>query len=235
MPVQIDDDRFVQFSYNPDYLQSKKWIHTITNPSIVASSLNITPLTCDLVLDGGNVIKGKSKVILTDKIFSDNPTYDRDAILKMLEHALEAQPIIIPREPNDFTGHADGIVRWYDETTVLINSYTNIDKPNFQRKLKRVLYKEGLRTIEVPYNPYQNTSYDSARGLYINYLQMKDIVIMPVFDLPDDEKAVRFFEELFPTTSVETINANQIAQDGGVLNCITWNIQRWDNLGSSHL
>ena len=29
MPVQIQDDEFVQFVYNPDYLQSKKWRNRI--------------------------------------------------------------------------------------------------------------------------------------------------------------------------------------------------------------
>src|SRR5690606_13825515 len=119
-----------------------------------------------------------------------------------LENLFEAKPIIIPRDPDDFTGHADGMVRYYNDNTVLINRYRANGKPAFQKRFKTALRKEGLHLIEVPYNPYRNADYDSAVGMYINYLQVKDLVVVPTFGLLEDELALRQFEDLLPFCDV---------------------------------
>lgn len=225
MPVQVAPGRFIQFRYNPDYLQDRDWPSTITDGASVAQSVGIAPIRSNLLVDGGNVVRGKDAAILTDKIFIENRSHSRKAVLNALETALEAKPIIIPRDPYDFTGHADGMVRFLDEGTVLVNKYLKDDQPAFQEALKRALKREGLRTIEIPYNPYQNASDDSARGVYINYLQMRGFILLPVFGLPEDDLAFRAFEDLFSGTTIATVEANDIAGDGGVVNCVTWNIK----------
>ncbi len=132
---------------------------------------------------------------------------------------------IIPQEPNDFTGHADGVVRYYDQYTVLINRYESNDKKDFQRKLIKELKNQGLRIIHIPYNPYDNVDYDMADGLYINYLQMENFILLPTFGKKEDEEAYRQFQQLFPGQTIETIDSTDVSRDGGVLNCITWNIK----------
>jgi agmatine deiminase len=225
MPVQVHRETFVQFRYDPDYLRGKKWISTKTNPQKVTNCLGINTIQSRIVLDGGNLIKGKGWVILTNKIFDENPSTDRLVLLNELEKLFEVKPIIIPREPYDFTGHADGIVRYYDEGTVLINRYRKDKNDAFQKKLSQILKAENLNAIEVPYWPYDNTSYSSAKGIYINYLHMKDFVLVPVFGIPEDGPALLMFEQLFPNSAIQTIDSNEVAVDGGVLNCITWNVK----------
>lgn len=225
MPVQVAPGRFIQFRYNPDYLQEGDWPSTITDGASVAESVGIEPKKSNFLVDGGNVVRGKDAVILTDKVFIENRSHSRKAVLLALETALEARPIIIPRDPYDFTGHADGMVRFLDERTVLVNRYRKDDQPEFQEALKRALKGEELHSIEIPYNPYQNASDDSARGVYINYLQMRGFILLPVFGLPEDDLALRTFEDLFSGTTIATIKANDIANDGGVVNCVTWNIK----------
>jgi agmatine deiminase len=121
--------------------------------------------------------------------------------------------------------HADGVVRYYDNQTVLINGYKSTDKIEFQRRLTRELKNQGLKTIEIPYNPYDNSDYDMADGLYINYLQMENFVLLPTFEKNEDERAYRQFEQLFPGQQIRTIDSREVSVDGGVLNCITWNIK----------
>lgn len=158
-------------------------------------------------------------------MFVENPTRDRKTIISELANLFEAKPVIIPRDSYDFTGHADGMVRYYNNDTVLINQYKANDKPAFQERFITALRSEGLNLIEVPYNPYRNTDYDSAVGLYINYLQVKDLIVVPTFGLPEDERALRQFEDLFSFCSVVGIESSEIAVQGGVLNCVTWNIK----------
>jgi agmatine deiminase len=229
MPIQTSLNRFIGFKYEPDYLQNDEFILTQTDTKAVCKTIGLNTINSTIRIDGGNVIKGKDWVILTDKIFKENLDLERDELIKELEKLFEVRVIIIPQEPNDFTGHADGIVRYYDKDTVLVNSYKPTDKKDFQRKLINELKNQGLRAIHIPYNPYDNVDYDMADGLYINYLQMENFILLPTFDKREDEKAYRQFQQLFPGQFIETIDSRDVSRDGGVLNCITWNIRADEN------
>lgn len=226
MPVQIEKDKFVQFVYNPDYLRNDiKWSKTISNVDEICNAINILTQKSKLVIDGGNVVRTTGKVIMCDKVFTENPTITKRDLIKQLQNVFQVnQLIFIPTQPNDFTGHADGIVRFYDSDTVLINSYSKADA-SYQSKLKLSLSDAGLEYIEIPYNPYCNKKYSDANGIYINYLQMKQAIVIPVFGIKEDELVIKQFEQLFKDQTFETIKSNEIASQGGILNCITWNIQ----------
>lgn len=230
MPIQKDLNKFILFKYEPDYLQNDEFILTQTNAKVVCNAIGLKTNDSRIRIDGGNVIKGKDWVILTDKIFKENSDFERKALITELENLFEVKIIIVPQEPGDFTGHADGIVRYYNNDTVLINNYKLADKKNFQKRMDKELRNNGLRTIEIPYNPYDNSNYDSADGLYINYLQMENLIILPTFRKKEDERAYSQFEQLFPGQIIETIDSREISGDGGVLNCITWNIKIIDSI-----
>jgi agmatine deiminase len=225
MPIQQDLNKFIQFRYEPDYLQNKRFLSTQTDPKPVCRAIGLNALESGIKVDGGNVIRGKDWVILTEKIFTENPARSRSDLIEELEQLFQVKIIIIPREPGDFTGHADGIVRYYDYETVIVNSYRKNDSPRFQKKLSKCLFEQGIRTIEIPYNPYDNALQDMADGLYINFLQMEDFILLPTFNIKEDETAYLLFEQLFPGQQINTIDSRVISKDSGVLNCITWNIR----------
>lgn len=224
MPIQIDLHGFISFSYQPDYLNYKKYERVKTDPTIVCDNINLSITKSDIVLDGGNVIKGKSWVIVTDKIFKENIRLEEKQLVSKLESVLGCRVIVIPREPSDYTGHADGILRYYDDETVLINSYPKHYHPDFQRRLNIALHTAGIKTITIPYNPFNNKTDNEAHGLYINFLQMKDFVLLPSFQLPEDQVNFNLFGELFPNCVIDVIDSRQISKDGGVLSCISWNV-----------
>src|SRR5690606_443811 len=66
---------------------------------------------------------------------------------------------------------------------------------------------------------------DQANGDYINYLEMDSGVVIPTFGFKEDEEVVRQFESIFSGKKIMTLDSNDIANEGGVLNCITWNIK----------
>lgn len=225
MPVQVSKNRFIQFFYNPDYLRSTvKWSKTISDVDSICRSIGIVPERSDIVLDGGNVIRSNSKVIMCDKVFSENPGIPPDKLIDELQQLLQVDKIIfIPTDPSDFTGHADGMVRFYNDDTVLVNDYSKEDR-GFQKRLLVALKDAGLTCIEIPYNPSNNKKNDQANGIFINYLEMKQGIIIPVYGMQEDILVVKQFEQLFPGHNIKSIDSSEIALDGGVLNCITWNI-----------
>lgn len=225
MPVQVSETEYVQFRYYPDYLRTKRWERTITDTTQVCNSLGLSPTISDIIVDGGNIVRSANAVIMCDKVFRENPDVPERILIKRLQELLGVNRMVfIPQDRYDFTGHADGMVRFLDADTVLINSDTG-DDPHFNTALRMALHNAGLNYVEVPYVP-DKSSNDSAIGLYLNYLQMENVIMLPVFGIKEDKDAVRQFEALFPSSTIIPLMCNDIARKGGVLNCISWNVKK---------
>jgi len=224
MPIQIDLNKFIRFVYNPSYLQTKKYLKTISDVDAICAEIGIETLKTNIIVDGGNVTRTTNKVIMTDRVFVDNPTYERKQLIKELYELFQVDKLyFVPEQPGDFTGHSDGMVRFIDEQTVIINNYKQ-EKKEFYRAFEIAIHNTGLDYMKIPYNVYGNKSNDQANGDYINYLQMENTVIVPTFGIEEDDEAIKQFETLFAGQTIATIDSNEIANDGGILNCITWNI-----------
>ncbi len=224
MPIQTDLNKFVRFVYNPSYLQTKKYLKTISDVDEICKAIGIETFKTDIIIDGGNVTRWTNKVIMTDRVFKDNPTYERKQLIKQLYELLQVDKLyFVPEQPGDFTGHSDGMVRFIDEHTVIINDYKQ-EKEEFYRAFEIAIHNTGLDYITIPYTVYDNKTNNHANGDYINYLQMENTIIIPTFGFKEDDLAVRQLETIFAGQNIQTIESNEIAYDGGILNCITWNI-----------
>jgi agmatine deiminase len=224
MPIQIDLNKFVRFVYNPTYLQTKKYLKTISDVDSICEQIGIKTIKSNILLDGGNVTRTSDKVIMTDRIFAENPTYDRKQLIKELHDYFEVDKLfLVPEQPKDFTGHSDGMVRFIDEQTVIINDFKE-ENEAFRRAFEIAIHNTGLNYSKIPYNLSHNANNDQANGDYINYLQMENTVIIPTFGIKEDDEVVKQFEQLFAGQTIAPIDANEIAKDGGILNCISWNI-----------
>lgn len=224
MPIQTDLNKFIRFVYNPSYLQTKKYLKTISDVDEICKAISIDTFKTDIIIDGGNVTRWTNKVIMTDRVFKDNPSYERKQLIRELHELLQVDNLyFVPEQPSDFTGHSDGMVRFIDEQSVIINDYKK-EKEEFYRAFEIAIHNTGLNYITIPYNVYSNKSNDHANGDYINYLQMQNTVIIPTFGIAEDDIAVKQLETIFAGQTIATVESNEIAYDGGILNCITWNI-----------
>jgi len=226
MPLQINRNDFLQFVYDPDYLKPKKYQHTRTNQKDACDPAGIIVNKSSIILDGGNVVKHGDKAILTSKIFKENPDYSEDDLIDEIKAQLQIeQLIIIPQEPRDFVGHADGMVRFIDEDSVLVNQYPkNKAYEDFAYSLRASLRKAGLHCIEFPYTSWQNGDANDATGCYINFLETGKYIFYPVFTDYNDQLALRKLQSVFKDREFTEIDCRELAKFGGVLNCATWNI-----------
>lgn len=62
MPVQVSVSKFIEYRYDPDYLQEKKYRKKKTYPDLVCDRIGLKTFKTDVILDGGNVIKWDNKV-----------------------------------------------------------------------------------------------------------------------------------------------------------------------------
>jgi agmatine deiminase len=249
MPVQVDTKTLLQYRYEPDYLNPKKYRHTRSDVNQVIRENGLPDMgfeirKSDLILDGGNVIAAKDKVILTGKVFTENlglkvsasglvRQEQREEIISRIKNDFGVQEvIIIPRLTGDPYGHADGMVRFLNGTDVLIND----DKPeagytdHFMCKLREfrdTLKAHGLNVVAVVPHRHYETNF------YINYLEVGKLIFLPTFgDKKRDEAAIALFSEIFKKENVIPVHSQEIMKFGGVLNCISWGV-KYGSLGRS--
>ena len=93
--------------------------------------------------------------------------------------------IFIPAEPQEWLGHADGVMRFVDDDTVVVNDYSYTD-PDYRQCLLDEMDRSGLKVIELPYMPpcRFSRSIASAIGVYVNFLQVRGAIFVPTYKNP---------------------------------------------------
>ncbi len=217
MPVKTKSGKYVSFRYEPNYLADDPLLRTNFKADI-APHFTLPVTYSNINLDGGNVVFSPSKVkaVITDRVFSENPEYDKNTLASVLEKLLEAEIVIIPSLKSDMTGHADGVVRFVSENTVIGNASPY--KNGYEQRVKRVLEKCGISVMDFP---YFDSKWISAVGSYLNFLETEKHLFLPVFGDALDETALKCAREIF-NKKIIPVNINEIAEEGGGLNCISW-------------
>jgi len=227
MPVQTESGKLIQFKYDPSYLKdNKEWEESRSDVREVCCANGFEPQFSDINLDGGNVLICDGRAIISNRIFTENPDMDKEVLVKELSRLLECEIIIIPAENDDMTGHADGMVRFVNKNTILGNTLAEEYK-YWQDGMQKVIEKYNLRYIDVPFFVPKDPKHPySAVGIYVNYLEVNNLIVMPVFGREEDQKAFDIVQEAFPNKIIEKIDYNDVALEGGLLNCTTWVVRK---------
>ena len=220
MPIQSHNGPFYSFKYEPSYLIGREDLRT-DYKTTYGHLHNRTPQYSKINLDGGNVVFSPSGelAIISERVFSENSKKSRDEIINSLSKTLRTKIIFIPclSPSEDMTGHADGMVHFVDDKTVIVNE--SLFANDFEWKIKDILLKNGLNVIEFPF--YLSGDSMSAEGCYLNIIETENIVFVPQFSNPKDEIALQKAHEIFHKKAVP-VPLKNIAKDGGGLRCITW-------------
>ena len=231
MPVQTESGKLIQFKYDPSYLKGEEWDSIRSDVSEIREKNDwlekYTIEESDIKLDGGNVLICEGRAIISDRIFAENPNEEKDVLINKLSKMLECEIIIIPAlksKEEDMTGHADGMVRFVNRNTVIGNERLPNEYKYMKEGLKNTIDKYNLTYIDIPFFEDKDLKHPiSAVGIYVNYLEVNDLIVMPIFDRrEEDARALKIIQKAFPNKQIETINYNDIAKEGGLLNCTTW-------------
>ena len=223
MPIQTESGKFIQFRYDPSYLKgNKEWEESRSDVKEVCRLNNIDAQFSDINLDGGNVLICEGRAIISDRIYAENPEYEENALNEELSRLLECEIIIIPAQKSDMTGHADGMVRFVDKNTILGNNL-DAEYKYWREGMQKVIEKYGLKYINMPFFEPKDSKHPlSAIGVYVNYLEVRNLIVLPVFGKDEDKQALDIIHKAFPDKAIETIDYNDVAFEGGLLNCTTW-------------
>lgn len=232
MPVRLfEDGSYSKYSYRPDYLWDYKSKHQyITEQSDACKELGLfTPTDMDIIFDGGNYVRCNGKVIMTDKIFMENPHWSAEELLRHLHHALCAEIVIVPWDMSDPCGHADGMVAPLDDGRLLLNNYAQDKKSkDFCKRLHKIL-DAHFEVVDLSFD----CKPEPDSWCYLNFVNLYNAILLPAlsedFDCDNDKEAIRVMQDLFPNKQIIPIYAKPLIKEGGALHCVTWEYFPYNN------
>jgi agmatine deiminase len=222
MPIKTGDGRFVQFRYDPSYLKGFPALQT--NPELVWNSLGLSVEKSPIFLDGGNVLRCENLVLISDRVFDENLNHSKTELLNTLEKSFNAEILIFPQVKSDLTGHVDGLARFINPSTILINDRLKEYK-YWARLVEKFAKEHQLTLVDMPFFHKSVKGFPhNALGCYLNYLELPNDIVMPVFEVGGDinDSALNKLEEVFPNKKIHPVEATELALHGGVFNCATW-------------
>ena len=229
MPIQLGENEFLKYRYCPDYLvksKNKENIETITDSSKVLRGMGISCRSTSLIIDGGNMVPCGPYIVMTDKVFIENGHEKDDADFKtLLESELAHPVIIIPWEQHDddVYGHSDGLIKWSGGNRILMGNHGDC-YPEEATSIRRILESYGFEVTEMRFKDKVDFPRYELNWAYINFLQVGKKIIMPKFDIEEDDIAQQYIQAAFPDCNIEQIEMAEIAKEGGALHCISWNV-----------
>lgn len=174
-------------------------------------------------MDGGTIEVYEDLGIVSTMVFEDHDV-PQEIILEEIKSKLGLSKLtVVPWDPEEPTGHVDGMARFIDRNTLLVS---DLGYERSSRKyLQPPLVDDGYEIIILPsYYVDDRTEGWNSTGTYINYLKLSDLILMPSFGHELDEPAKRVIQNAFPNHEVVAIRSDDIARKGGVINCVTWHL-----------
>ena len=210
MPLQRQDGGMVGFTYGCKYMHD--FGEELFDPSEVWARYDLKVNRLPIIADGGHFIETSRHWFASQAIFAENPNFLKSEINAMLTQALDKPLRWLPPMPGDFTGHLDGVVRWFQGNVVLVYDWFPERNLRFwQANFNRILRSSGYKLVVVKTKLSDDPI--SAEGLSLNY----------VFDGTTFYGATP--EAPVPQMPYRYIHAPEVLAEGGGIQCITYNFK----------
>jgi agmatine deiminase len=191
-----------------------------------------------VVLEGGSIdVNGCGTLITTEECLLSttqqrNPPMDRTAYEQMFADYFGVQSVIWLDSGiagDDTHGHVDDITRFVAPNTVVTMIEQNERSENYAPlranlgRLKNARTPDGKK-LEIVEMPMPRPVVFEGRQLpasYANFYIANDIVLVPVFNDPNDRIALNTLAELFPAREIVPIYSGDLIWGFGALHCMT--------------
>ena len=241
-PIFYKEDeklKSISFEFNgygkyPDYLNDNKISKFISN------YLNIPTKISDLVIEGGAITYDDKKNLFSTKnvIFNKNrkQKHNSEYIIKELKLLFDLNYIFLFENgliEDDTDGHVDNLLCPIGKNKYLIATTHKLD-PNYEilEKNKSDLIKffkdtnQTFDLIEVPLPTRKKINNKNIISSYINFYFSKNKIILPKFNVKEDNEVKLTFENLFPNREIIMLETENINYGGGNIHCITMNVPK---------
>ena len=173
------------------------------------------------ILDGGNVVdNSRDRAIVTDRFLADNGL-DKDHGAAVLREALAVERVaILPADPEDRLGHADGMAAFVASNAVALTRYGGKFQQALERELRAAFPNVRIVELETRFDDDAfDPLYGSAKGIYANATVTDRFIYLPVYGLDTDDAALARIRAA-ADREVVPIDASAVAQMGGSVRCL---------------
>ena len=186
-------------------------------------------LETDLLNDGGNYVDdGFGRAVLSRKFLRDNRLSESRARTALKELLGLDYVAFIESDEQGGLEHADGVVAFIDENTLIVNSYPEDQRyqADLEADLRAGLPGVTIHRIVTPYDGSQiyDERFGSACGLYTNALVTPNRIYLPQFGIPEDAQALQQVQALTRKTVVP-VPSGQVCHMGGGVRCMSWQLR----------
>ena len=206
----------------------------------MVGSPEINPLHCDrrVVLEGGSIdVNGCGSILTTEecqlsKVQRRNPGMSRKDYEKVFADYLGAPHTIWLGGGivgDDTHGHVDDLSRFVSADTVVTMVEANRKEVNHKplrdnlRRLQAASNRSGkrLNVVEIPMPAPVIFEKRRLPASYANFYIANNIVLVPVFNDPNDRIALDTLDELFPNREIVPIYSGDLVWGLGTMHCMT--------------
>ena len=191
-----------------------------------------------VVLEGGSIeVNGRGSLITTEecllsRVQQRNPRMKKANYEKIFAQYLGATNVIWLGSGivgDDTHGHVDDITRFVSEDTVVTCVEADPASENYEalreniRRLRDATTEDGnpLATIDLP---MPAPVYFESRRLpasYANFYIANGVVLVPVFNDPNDRVTLDIFADIFPDREIVPIYCGDLIWGFGAIHCMT--------------
>jgi agmatine deiminase len=191
-----------------------------------------------VVLEGGSIdVNGQGTLLTTEecllgKVQQRNPGMKRADYEKVFADHLGIKNVIWLSSGvagDDTHGHVDDITRFVSPDTVVTAVEANPGDPNYEplrenvRRLRAAADQDGkpLSIVELPLPAPVIFAGQRLPASYANFYIANGIVLVPVFNDPNDRFALDIFADVFPDREVVGIYCGDLVWGFGTKHCMT--------------
>jgi agmatine deiminase len=205
-------------------------------PAIMNRWLDLPQFIPGIILEGGSIdVNGRGTVLTTRSCLLNpnrNPALSEDQIETFLEEYLGIVKVIWLNDGivgDDTDGHIDDIARFVAPSTVVCAYETDTTDANYRALqenyeiLKQSCNQDGipLTVVKLPMPAKVVTDNERYPASYTNFYIGNTVVVVPVFNDPNDAEALRILQDLFPGRKVIGVDARAMVEGFGTFHCAT--------------
>jgi agmatine deiminase len=205
-------------------------------PVTLAKLLRMRHYVAPMILEGGSIsVDGEGTLLTTEQCLLNpnrNPHLAREQIERTLADYLGIRKVIwlgkgVEEDLTD--GHVDGVAGFVSPRVVLAAHTKDPSDPNFATLEDNIARLESAtdakgRSIEVirmvQPRPREVDGFPITPG-YTNHYIANGGVVVPMYGIPEDERAVGILRSAYPGREVVGVNCSYIEIGGGAVHCIT--------------
>jgi agmatine deiminase len=205
-------------------------------PSQMAAVVGSPAVAVDVVLEGGSIdVNGGGVLLTTEQCLLNpnrNPSLRREDIEAVLRRYLGVRQVLWLGDGivgDDTDGHVDDLTRFVAEATVVTVVEPDRNDENYTalaanlERLRQMRLADGRRLtiVELPMPEPVFGERGRLPASYANFYIGNSVVLLPVFDCPQDARAIDALARCFPQRRIVPIDCRGVVEGLGTLHCLT--------------